>query len=391
MTLLIDPTQPMPAIDPSTVALGPSLPKSPSPEIEQWVIEEARRRQRRRRLSIAFATTLAAAAATAIMGSVTTHRASSHGSGRSGSGSQNASVGGALRRLSDAGAARVFPALGAGQAGWKLEVSAPKGAGGGECCGTLAHEAEVREGSPDPHAKGRWDATVLAAPGVASVSVEGRKPVATHSAGLPYGLRFATLTVRNLNVKPVAYNAQGTPIHQPGQQTRSKSRRSERPISPQIWRSPATPPAGAPCQITATNASGLTPLEGAVISRVNSYRSLGSPAFQSCANTVYSLQGHTLDSAILLDAEHPGSRPASLPGMTQSSRTGIFQAPDGTGLLGLGPEATAAMSNEWQLRLSAQRVPGAWLVVAGGTSPQRRALLADLHARIHLTTPPTRR
>lgn len=67
---LLRPTQP------STAPAGPPPREPASPEIEQGVIEEARRRQRRRRLGIALVATVAAAAA-ALAGLIATRNAGS--------------------------------------------------------------------------------------------------------------------------------------------------------------------------------------------------------------------------------------------------------------------------------------------------------------------------
>ncbi|HWJ49893.1 MAG TPA: hypothetical protein VNR42_02675, partial [Solirubrobacteraceae bacterium] len=70
-------------------------------------------------------------------------------------------------------------------------------------------------------------------------------------------------------------------------------------------------------------------------------------------------------------SEHPGSRPAALPGMTPlAGRPGVYHSL-------LQGEA-----------LVARRVPGAWLLVKGGPDlHQRLRLLTHLRAAVHLKSP----
>ncbi len=389
MTPIIDALRPaaprlLPLLrDPRPAPTRPPLPERGAPEIEQGVIEEARRRQRRRRLGIVLAATLAAALGAAGPRMLPSGSA---GAGRPGPGGTAAPAGAgrstsarSARNRADAGAVRIFPALGAGEVGWRLE----RGGMGGTCCGLLSRQAEIREGNRDPGSKGWWSATVLAGPFVASVAVEGARPVPTRSGGLPYGLRFAIIRTRSLNAKPVALNARGRRLPAPSSPAQPNRRHA---YVPAHWRAPAAPPA-SPCEITAAHVSGLTALEGALVTDVHSFPSPESPAFQSCASTVYRLDGQPFQSSILLDAEHPGHRPAPLPGMISApGNAHVFQAPGG--LRALNP-AYPAMSYQGQLYLAARRIPHGWLVVAGGRQlAPRLRLLADLQASIHLSHSP---
>ena len=122
--------------------------------------------------------------------------------------------------------------------------------------------------------------------------------------------------------------------------------------------------------------SGLSPVGGDVVLQVKGYRLFESRAFQSCADTYYALDSSTLEAAVLLDAEHPGATPAALPYLTPApGAASVFDAPGGFMRGGRGG------SNN----LTAEHLPGAWLVVTGGSGPaQQLELLRHLHATIHL-------
>lgn len=216
---------------------------------------------------------------------------------------------------------------------------------------------------------------MIAAPEVSAVSVEGRAPVPTHSGGLPYGMRFAALPVKSPSVTPAAFNARGQRITAKGYETLPKRHEFEGPYAPHAWTAPAPTPA-APCELSASGLSGLTPLGGDVVLQVKGYRLFESRAFQSCANTSYALGSSTLEAVVLLDAEHPGATPAALPYMTKApGAPGVFQAP--RGLMHGGHEDSTHLTTE--------RLPGAWLVVTGGSGyAQQLELLRHLHTSIHL-------
>ena len=84
----------------------------------------------------------------------------------------------------------------------------------------------------------------------------------------------------------------------------------------------------------------------------------------------------TLEAAVLLDDKHPGVTPAALPYLRAApGATGVFQAP--AGIMRGGHTG----SNN----LAAERLLGAWLVIAGGSGPaEQLELLRHLHATIHL-------
>jgi hypothetical protein len=272
---------------------------------------------------------------------------------------------------------RLAPALEAGALGWEYMETEAGGGGGGGCCSPLTHPAQLLGASKD---LGRgsgpwWAARVIAAPEVAAVSVEGRAPVPTRSGGLPYGMRYATVAAKSADAKPVAFNARGQRITAAGFEPLPKRHEFESPYAPHAWTAPAPPPA-APCELSASGLSGLSPVGGDVVGEVKGYRLFESRAFQSCADTYYALGSATLEAAVLLDAEHPGTTPAALPYLTPApAADGIFDAPAGI------MRGGRAGSNN----LTAERLPGAWLVVTGGSGPaQQLELLRHLHPTIHL-------
>lgn len=273
---------------------------------------------------------------------------------------------------------QVTPALQAGALGWQyLEREGSIGASG-SCCSALTHPATIIGVSKDlRRSPGPWSiASVLTAPEVAAVSFEGRKPVLTHPDGLPYGMRFAVLPVKRTGATPVAFNASGQLIKAKGFETLPKRHQFEGPYAPHAWTAPAQPPSPAACEISASGSSGLASIGGSVVLHVTGYPLFESRAFQSCADTYYTLGGSRLQAAILLDAEHPGSRPAALPDMRPASgASGLFEAP-GRGLMQLGGGSH---------QLTAKRLQGAWLVVTGGSgTAQQREVLRHLQASIHV-------
>ena len=91
-------------------------------------------------------------------------------------------------------------------------------------------------------------------------------------------------------------------------------------------------------------------------------------AFFSCIDVEYYLHGKwPLDAAVLLDAAHPGSPPAAIPGLGPvPGHAGLFNGP-----------------GDFKGELTATRRGEAWLVVAGGSGlAQRLRVLSHLSATI---------
>ena len=95
---------------------------------------------------------------------------------------------------------------------------------------------------------------------------------------------------------------------------------------------------------------------------------LASGSFLSCASTEYVLHGQSLEAAVVLDGEHPGSTPAAIPGMESvPGHAGVVQS--------------RAVAED----LVGRRIRGAWLLVEGRDDlRQRLAVLAQLRATVHL-------
>lgn len=265
----------------------------------------------------------------------------------------------------------VLPALQAGALGWEYLQTEAHAGGSGSCCSALTQPVQLLGASKVPGSGPWWTATAIAAPDVAAVSVEGRAPVPTRSGGLPYGMRFATLAVKNDRVTPIAYDARGQRITVKGIEPQPKRHEFEGPYAPHGWTAPAAPPAGV-CEISASGSSGLSPVGGRVVWQVKGYPVYESHAFQSCADTYYVLGKSTLEAAVLLDAEHPGAKPAALPYMRPAAgASGVF-------------DVRGAFMHSGR-NLTAERMPGGWLVVGGGSGPaQQLEVLARLKASVHI-------
>lgn len=332
------------------------------------MIEEARRRARRRRLGAAIVLAIAVGVVLGLLLSQGSSSGTPAGAQRLPA-ERAASTAASASPAMKASGLRLVPALDGGELGWEFVESSGGRVTGGSCCGLLTHEAQTLDGSRSGASK-EWMATVLTGPFVASVSVEGRRPVRTHAGGLPFGLRFAFVRERSLNAKPVPFDAKGKRIEVRGFQTMPKRQYFEGPYAPLRWQAPKAPPA-APCEIAVSGLQGIAATAGAAVPHIKGYRSLDSPAFQSCANTEYSLRGERLNSAILLDAEHPGRTPAPLPNMTPlPGAAGVYRIPGGPGS---------------GYSIIAKRMHGAWLLVSSHRSiPQQLTLLSHLHATLHI-------
>ena len=98
-------------------------------------------------------------------------------------------------------------------------------------------------------------------------------------------------------------------------------------------------------------------------------RQIVGRTFQSCIDTEYSMRHWPLDVAVLLDAAHPGTLPAAIPGLEPvSGARGFFDGP-----------------GAFQGDITATRRGATWLVVAGGSGPaQRIRVLRDVSATVTL-------
>jgi hypothetical protein len=133
------------------------------------------------------------------------------------------------------------------------------------------------------------------------------------------------------------------------------------------WQKPQPLPPG-PCQIHAEGLPALEPEWGHVAATIRPYPAkIIGRAFFSCIDTEYYLHKWPLESAILLDAQHPGRSPAPIPEMKPvNGATGVFNAP-----------------GDWHGEVTAIRHRNSWLVVAGGSGlSQRVEVLRHLSASV---------
>ncbi len=175
-----------------------------------------------------------------------------------------------------------------------------------------------------------------------------RRVVPRAEPRLPFGWRAAILYEPSARYDPRRpdfasfEDARGRPIANPFSQSRfARGARSRKVTGAQ----PATR-----CVIGA--AAGFRVVHARVAVGKPRVPRLEDPAFGSCARTVFRRRGGrrtSLNAAILRDAERPAARAATLPPTP--------------GLLG-------------------RRLGPAWLVVSGGTTADRRELLAALDARL---------
>jgi hypothetical protein len=212
------------------------------------------------------------------------------------------------------------------------------------------------------------EAIALTTSAVNAVSVPGGpSSVLTHTeAGLPYGLRAAFVEIPGGSAsgsRPLL-----TPLSAAGQRVAGlapTTTPSGYYLRSRAWRSPGHAPKGA-CAISTTALSGLIAQSGRVVVHLVSFTGLIGRPFLSCTDTQFTLNGSPLDAGVVLDATHPGTAPAALPGMKPlPGHSGVFQA--------LG----------WNAPLLGRRTHNAWLVVEGGSSAQQRlTVLEHLHASV---------
>ncbi len=276
----------------------------------------------------------------------------------------------------------------AGVGGWCLaELSNSKESEGGDCQandssieGPFQGPIVAEAGNPLAFWKGGslWvkRVVVLTTAQVAAVSYQGYKPIGTHASKLlPDHLRGALIELRGRASKPlaaahfpkghlIAWSRSGKPIPQ----TFTKGRPLAFGVPVRSWSNSAPAQHGV-CGISVTGVPGLELQSGGVISEIEPHADVLGREYLDCAHSYYELNGKwPLDAYMLLDAAHPGTTPASLPGMRPFARhSGV--------LIGPGPGSGEL----------ARRIPGAWLVVTAGEGiSQRLMLLEHLHATLHL-------
>lgn len=276
----------------------------------------------------------------------------------------------------------LVPSLQGGTAGWCLTVVMP----GAATCdvpdtsnGAVAVESEnCFDGHLDV-----LDAYALVTRTTKAVSIDGGPPVRTRpQSSLRDGLRGVVVEIHYRRPPNRGTCPRFTPLGESGLPIRVASTHAV-PLAYQLptivrWRRLAAQhvpfgvhlPRGA-CKIDPINLPGFSALWGVVVRRIKSFVVPLGPGFTSCASTVYASRGGvSMQAGVLVNAEHPGSAPPSLPDMTPVvGHPGVFQARGSGGYL------------------VGRRLPGAWLVVEEEGRIGLRVpveLLEDLRATVRL-------
>jgi hypothetical protein len=281
----------------------------------------------------------------------------------------------------------LVPDVNAGWAGWCLV----EGRSAGGCGGVRGRYPIIAEswtsGGPPPTTRGY---AVVTAP-VMTVSIRGGPPIATRrQATLPDTLRGVVMEIRGAEFGGstplphfIPHDAKGKLFPEmakasPPLRTQLPVRRLRDPAHPMTGVCPgramcssmpprrARNPVGA-CRIETGGLAGVVADAGNVAMPVRPVQGLLPRAFLTCASTSYTLNNRPLLAGMLLDAAHPGSTPAPLPGMRLlPGYPGIIQAASSEG------------------PIVGRRIRGAWLVVAKGDTGReglRRRLTVLEHLR----------
>jgi hypothetical protein len=362
MPALLDEKSPS-AAAPAGLPLGP----------DQGVIEEAKRRQRLRRLRVALGGALAVAGVAGVAGV-----AWALGAGGSADLAHARQVGGAgtasNRVLPAAGFnVRLSPALDGGQYGWCVGIEERAGVIGGGGCATMpVTSTPLAMQLTGASVSARQESiVVLTTPQVAGILVSGRGHVRTLTLpGLPYGLRAARIVIP-LRIRTHPGGRRGL-ASLPEPKLAALDVRGQ-VIAHRAVRESPTPLSRSgrgPCSLRAGGLSGLTAQWSHVASVIRPFpgRPIGR-GFFSCIDTEYYLHKWPLDAAILLDAAHPGTVPAAIPGLEPV----------------LGERGYFNGRGDFKGELTATRFGNAWLVVAGGSGlAQRIEVLRHLTPTVEL-------
>ncbi len=352
-------------------------PKSDAPaSTEAGAIRDARLRQARRRRRVTIA--LGAIAAAGGLAAAFVGHLGTGSSPRRGVGARRVAFEPAIQRQRSEGW-HISPALEGGEYGWCIQE-----ANGGWCStlpietpgSALGHD-ETRHAVAIGAIAGttgeshKMRATALLTSDVHAVIAYGHPTTLITHARLPYHLRLVQIdlpqdsTTDASGAGLLALGAHGKTLGAFGLEAAP----AELVGTIRWWQKPQRGALG-PCQIRAHGLPALEPEWGHVAATIEPYpgKIIGR-AFFSCADSEYYLHNWPLETAILLDAQHPGSEPAPIPGMKAVPRApGLFNAP-----------------GDWQGEITAVHRGRAWLVVAGGSGlAQRIAVLRHLGATIHL-------
>jgi hypothetical protein len=283
-----------------------------------------------------------------------------------------------ISRSAPHGHVLLVPELQGGSAGWCVATAAENTSG---CGGVQTSTGPVFAEAGCNSGEGKTDVYALTTSKVRAVSVDDGSSIPTSTnVTLPDGLRSVAVEIRGQKGQAppdirdgpcprlTPLNANLRPIQQPSKRGTPLDIKLPGTLR---WERPTPPPHGV-CQLRATHLPPETSAHwGSVATAIRPSSGLIGRALLSCIDIDYFyLEEHSLDSAVLLDAEHPGATPPSIPGMKPlAGHPGIFLAPGAEG------------------ERVARRIPGAWLVVEENDEIGLRvplALLGALRARVDL-------
>src|SRR3984885_2443903 len=342
---------------------------------DQGVIEEARRRQRLRRVRTGLGGLLVVLGLGGLVWGLgasgpSAHMAHAHGA---------AGVGGAAKGiLGRAGFdLRLSPALDGGQYGWCVSVEEhPALISYGACATTPVASTPLAMQLSGASASARQEAiVVLVTPQVRAILVNGRRRVPTLTLpGLPYGLRAARVLIPlPIKTRPDGRRSIAS-IPQPklaALDARGRGLPGRVREAPALSRStPRGATATGPCRLRVRGIPGVRAKWSHVATAIRPFPgTLIGRSFFSCIDTEYYVHNWPLDAAVLLDAAHPGTSPAAIPGLEPVRGTrGYFNGP-----------------GDFKGELTATRLGDAWLVLAGGSGlAQRLEVPRHLTATVRL-------
>jgi len=272
-----------------------------------------------------------------------------------------------------------------GRAGWNVVIEENGSYGGGTGIGVIHPSMPfVSVSGSSEGGSHLWTTVAVTLPEVSAVVVEGKTRVATEALpGLPYGLRAARVVTPfeephsfpgpllggQRGIPPIAaLGANGEALPQA-----STRETREDPVQGTVHRwSRANGPARGSCQLHASGGAGLVAERGATLSDIRPYPGqIFADAFLVCSATLYSLDGHQLRAYVLLDAAHPGTAPAMIPGLEP--------VPGAPGIYGGNSGYYGGPTN-----LIARRAGEGWVAVQGAGPAERTQLLEELSATIDL-------
>ncbi len=269
---------------------------------------------------------------------------------------------------------RLSPSLDGGTYGWCVGLQQGRGGLSGGGCGALPVRSRpivMTLGTGSAKAR-TYSLFVLTTPAVASLLVNDSRRVPTSVVpGRAYGLRAARIVLPVHLVRSPSGRLGLTAPKEPSLVALAEDGRPI-PNAPPSPRRGINLAADGPCTLTASGLPGLARQWSHIAAAIGPYpEALTGRAFFSCIDVEYYLRGWPLDAALLLDAAHPGSAPAAIPGLWPvRGHDGVFNGP-----------------GDFKGELTATRFGNAWLVVAGGSgSAQRLQLLSHLKATISLPT-----